>query len=961
MGKLGRAAWIWDGSSGFEEAYRLRFRGAFDLEAAPEAAELRVCADARYVAWVNGKPAGRGPVRHWPGFPAFDSIDVTPLLRPGRNVVAVLVSHPGYSTSQYVLGRGGLIACLSADGTVPLETGPSWRASRDAAFFLPAPRVNVSRSHSERFDARLADEAWILPDFDDAAWETARTVGADGEGERGTLEPSGIPPLSRVERRPAAVLAARRVVPRSGGVSLDYKKAFYPDDAGTEDRVQSGLVCCAIRAERACSCRFALRDRKWPAAVERAACGGRELLLPPGTDEVEVPLDAGLSLFSIYLEGAYQRFTLDFVLDLPPGASLEQPLAGSASDPSRSSAFAAVGPFASAAIGNIVCADGFDLGPVLAAAPDPSALRVPADLAGLPAAALPASAVEAPSVKTAFTDRRIVRRLAVPAALAGVLSGSTSPVELPLYPEEGDLELLVDFGDEQSGFFAFELDATEGLAVDAVFFERADGTTAEIPGDLNDTLRYLARGGVQRFLSTSRRGFRYVLLAFRAPAGAGARPRCALRSLSVEESLYPAAYGARFDCPDPLLNRIAALCARTAALCMEDAYVDCPGFEQAFWIGDARNCALVAGSAFGAHALTRRCLLLAARSRARSPVPECHVPAGVSLVLTAWALLWMMACAEYLEETGDLAFAREAAPDLRGTADALLATRGADGLIAPAAWNMFDWAGMDTPYRGKVAHQNATFARALDALAAIERELGETGRAAVRAREASDLRAAFDAAFWDDERSAYRDALRPDGSPSPVFSVQTNLLALLADCVPRARLARVEAFVDSPPPGSVRVGSPFASFFVHERLARQGRLAELLGDVRERWGAMVDLGATTCWETFPGFYQDRLTRSYCHGWSTGPLYFLLRDVLGVRYDRGRALVSIRPACGELSRCSGRSWTPLGPVDVDWSAAGGVLRVRASIPPGLAAEVLAPDGWEGAVDAEIEHLEEGRWA
>src|SRR5207245_1124151 len=42
------------------------FRRTFDLDGAPKEAPFRITADSRYILWVNGQRAARGPIRHGP-------------------------------------------------------------------------------------------------------------------------------------------------------------------------------------------------------------------------------------------------------------------------------------------------------------------------------------------------------------------------------------------------------------------------------------------------------------------------------------------------------------------------------------------------------------------------------------------------------------------------------------------------------------------------------------------------------------------------------------------------------------------------------------------------------------------------------------------------------------------------------------------------------------------------------
>src|SRR5918997_1537515 len=97
-----QADWVWCGDTGVRigelEGVRdpevvdrfVMLRRVFVLEDRPPHALLRAVANSRLVAWVNGEEVMRGPVRTDPRRVCAEVADVTPALRPGRNVVAVL-------------------------------------------------------------------------------------------------------------------------------------------------------------------------------------------------------------------------------------------------------------------------------------------------------------------------------------------------------------------------------------------------------------------------------------------------------------------------------------------------------------------------------------------------------------------------------------------------------------------------------------------------------------------------------------------------------------------------------------------------------------------------------------------------------------------------------------------------------------------------------------------------------
>ncbi|MCL5269276.1 MAG: family 78 glycoside hydrolase catalytic domain, partial [bacterium] len=166
------AQWIW-----FPEGDPRRaaadgpslFRHAFDLPGGkrPARARLRLLADSRCEAFVNGRPAGRGGAANtFNNWKRPEPLDVTGLLAPGRNVLAVAAANDGGIEFNGDLEAGdapnpaGLIGFLKvdyADGmSVSVVTGGDWRAVREA----PAD--------------------WTTPAFDDAAWPRAMELGAFG-------------------------------------------------------------------------------------------------------------------------------------------------------------------------------------------------------------------------------------------------------------------------------------------------------------------------------------------------------------------------------------------------------------------------------------------------------------------------------------------------------------------------------------------------------------------------------------------------------------------------------------------------------------------------------------------------------------------------------------------------------------------------------------------------------------
>jgi HEAT repeat protein len=158
------------------------FRGSFDLPpgTAIASARLSITADNLWLLHVNGRAAGACDMdpNHWN---RPQRIDVSPLLRPGRNVVAIEAVNT-------VAGPAGVIVALeveTADGRqIRLLSDESWKCSNALA------------------------SGWRDPDFDDRKWQAAHRVGEHGMPPWGAIQaptesisssPPGKPALKRFQ------------------------------------------------------------------------------------------------------------------------------------------------------------------------------------------------------------------------------------------------------------------------------------------------------------------------------------------------------------------------------------------------------------------------------------------------------------------------------------------------------------------------------------------------------------------------------------------------------------------------------------------------------------------------------------------------------------------------------------------------------------------------------------------
>ena len=585
----------------------------------------------------------------------------------------------------------------------------------------------------------------------------------------------------------------------------------------------------------------------------------------------------------------------------------------------------------------------------------------------LPHAVLAAGEIE--PARDAADPFEQAERETLAAATAGRIEGAdgiTRGDPVTIAPDASrDAIIVLDFGETVTGYPRLDIDATAGTVIDIAYGERLRDGRPELPtrGPITSSTvhRYIARDGRQRWEKFEWVGFRYLQLTVRS-----AQRPVVLHRVSLNETTYPVEERGSFECSDPLLNRIWAAGANTVRLCMHDGYEDCPSREQRQWVGDLYVEALTNYAAFGDTQLIARGLRQVPQSQRSDGVTAMATPGDLAvrraIAIPDWGLCWVFALGEYVRFTGDLALIDDVFPSALRLLDWFQRFVDEDGLLNNVPeWNFVDWAQVDR--RGEGTAYNALYYRALRVGEELAQALQMPLVAERLAGRAEALREAINARLWDDERGVYVDA-RLDGVQSRRISQQSNAVCIANGIAPRERWDRIfETILDDsklritavgmtgapepePPPFDeerhVVAAQPYFTHHVHRALIAAGRYDDLLRNIRRRWGAMLDAGATTIWEVWHPL------ASQCHGWSTTPTFDLSSEVLGVApIAPGFARLRVAPQPVDLAWAKGVFPTVKGDVAVSWRRDDRSFSLEASLPPETTAEITLPDrpgGW-----------------
>ena len=188
------------------------FRKDVDLNAKPSKFVVYVSGDTRYKLYVNGELASLGPARndskHW----NYETVDLAPYLKAGKNVFAAQVWNEGnFTPVPNATMHSGFLMMGEGDAKV-VNTDETWKAIQDQSYTPIRQQVPgyYALGAGEQIDMSKTIANWKEADADLSQWQDAKPyeLGTPHDTNSGTgvytghmLVPSSLPQVERFEKR----------------------------------------------------------------------------------------------------------------------------------------------------------------------------------------------------------------------------------------------------------------------------------------------------------------------------------------------------------------------------------------------------------------------------------------------------------------------------------------------------------------------------------------------------------------------------------------------------------------------------------------------------------------------------------------------------------------------------------------------------------------------------------------
>lgn len=183
------------------------FRKNITLDSKPNSFNVHVSADNRYKLYVNEVLVSMGPARGDGYYWNYETVDLAPYLKPGKNTVAALVFNEAqFQPVAQISFRTGLMLQGSTPAEDIVNTNNTWRCIKDSSYKPYPGWFPIAATKGEIVDMNKAISGWHKLNFDDSKWPFAENLSeARPKGETDgfglMLVPSPLPQMELTYQR----------------------------------------------------------------------------------------------------------------------------------------------------------------------------------------------------------------------------------------------------------------------------------------------------------------------------------------------------------------------------------------------------------------------------------------------------------------------------------------------------------------------------------------------------------------------------------------------------------------------------------------------------------------------------------------------------------------------------------------------------------------------------------------
>lgn len=412
-------------------------------------------------------------------------------------------------------------------------------------------------------------------------------------------------------------------------------------------------------------------------------------------------------------------------------------------------------------------------------------------------------------------------------------------------------------------------------------------------------------------------------------------------SVSMLYEYLPVKDRGKFLSSDAELNKIWQVSKYTMELTTREFFIDGIKRDRWIWSGDAYQSYLMNYYlAYDLPSVKRTILAL----RGKDPVTS-HIN-----TIMDYTFYWFLSIYDYYQYSGDKKFIEQVYPKMKTLMNFCLERRNKEGLMQGLSgdWVFIDWAdGLSK--KGEVSFEQLLLCRSLETMSLCADLVQDKDAAAAYKKESTQLKSKIFDLYWNEDKQAMVHS-RIDGKQSENVTRYANMFAIFFDYLNQQQKENVKKSVllnnDIQ-----KIMTPYMRFYELEALCAMGEQEYVMKEMKDYWGGMLKLGATSFWEEYNpaksgaehySMYGREFGKSLCHSWGASPVYLLGKYYLGVKpLTSGYQTYLAEPNLGGLKWMQGTVPTPNGDIELYCSTSeikikaangNGTLRLKSKSKP-----------------------------
>ena len=433
----------------------------------------------------------------------------------------------------------------------------------------------------------------------------------------------------------------------------------------------------------------------------------------------------------------------------------------------------------------------------------------------------------------------------------------------PITWSKTDDGYLIDMGEEIVGFLdvSFTSPCEQEILIAYGEYIR-NGQVARIIGNRDFSVEINARKGVNQYMNPFRRlAGRYLQVFCKEPLE--------IEYIGIRPTDRPVVEIKR-TFKDDLLQRIYDTSVNTLKKCMHEHYEDCPWREQTMYTLDSRNQMLCGYYAFEGQEYQKENLRFIAKGQRKDGLLSLSFPSEIDIPIPFFSLVYVMQIYDYVSFTQDKDLLVEVKPVIDRILDTFSYRIEENGLIANLpypCWNFYEWAEASNNsgeiMRSAKEPHTKQYDFILNCMYVYACMLYEKLFSVKRIEDGMITK--IHHTFYNQEKGLYK--LSTNGE---AYSQLGNSLAILIGLGDETLAEKIINDANL-----IKVTLSMNTFYYDALLKFGDTYKEfIVSDIKEKYGNMLQQGATTFWETEEGWKDFDGAGSLCHGWSAIPIYYL---------------------------------------------------------------------------------------